>query len=41
MVIEAVLPEDVTEDDVNSWLTPIRDDLQVDINVRTIPMVEL
>ncbi len=41
MVIEAVLPEGIAEEDVNSWLAPIRDDLQVDITVRTIPMVEL
>jgi glycine cleavage system transcriptional repressor len=41
MVIEAVLPENVEEEDVHGWLTPIRDDLQVDITVRTIPTVEL
>ena len=41
MVIEAVLPENVEEEDVDGWLTPIRDDLQVDITVRTIPTVEL
>lgn len=41
MVIEAVLPEGIEEQEVNSWLAPIRDDLQVDITVRTIPMVEL
>ena len=41
MVIEAVLPENVAEEDVDGWLTPIRDDLQVDISVRTIPTVEL
>ena len=41
MVIEAVLPEGIEEDNVNSWLAPIRDDLQVDITVRTIPTVEL
>lgn len=41
MVIEAVLPEGAEEEDLNSWLAPIRDDLQVDITVRTIPTVEL
>ena len=41
MVIEAALPEGVEEDDVDDWLSPIRDELQVDITVRTIPTVEL
>ncbi len=41
MVIEAALPEGVDEEDVDNWLAPIRDELQVDINVRTIPTVEL
>lgn len=41
MVIEAALPEGIEENDVNGWLTPIRNDLQVDISVRTIPTVEL
>ena len=41
MVIEAALPEDVEEDDVNNWLAPIRDELQIDITVRTIQTVEL
>ncbi len=41
MVIEAMLPEGVEEEDVNTWLAPIRDELQVDITVRTIPTVEL
>lgn len=41
MVIEATLPEGVEEEDVNAWLAPIRDELQVDITVRTIPTVEL
>ncbi len=41
MVLEAVLPEAVTEEDVNAWLAPIRDELQVDITVRIIPTVEL
>ena len=41
MILEAVLPEDVDESDVNTWMDPIREDLQVDITVRTIPTVEL
>lgn len=41
MVIEAALPEDVEEEDVNRWLAPIRDELQIDITVRTIQTVEL
>lgn len=41
MVIEATLPEGVEEEDVNAWLAPIRDKLQIDITVRTIPTVEL
>ncbi len=41
MVIEATLPEGVEEEDVNAWLEPIRDELQIDITVRTIPTVEL
>lgn len=41
MILEAALPEGVTESDVNGWMNPIREDLQVDITVRTIPTVEL
>ena len=41
MVIEAALPEGVEEQDVDNWLSPIRDELQVDITVRTIQTVEL
>jgi len=41
MVIEATLPEGVAEEAVNNWLAPIRDELQIDITVRTIPTVEL
>ena len=41
MVIEAALPEGVEEDDVNGWLSPIREELQIDITVRAIPTVEL
>jgi glycine cleavage system transcriptional repressor len=41
MVIEATLPEGVEEGDVDNWLAPIRDELQVDISVRIIPTVEL
>jgi glycine cleavage system transcriptional repressor len=41
MVIEASLPEGADENDVNNWLAPIRDELQIDITVRAIPTVEL
>jgi glycine cleavage system transcriptional repressor len=41
MVLEAILPEGVEEDEVNTWLDPTREKLQVDITVRTIPTVEL
>jgi len=41
MVIEAALPEGVEEEDVDNWLSPIRDEMQVDITVRTIQTVEL
>lgn len=41
LVIEASLPPGVEEADVNNWLAPVRDELQVDISVRTIPTVEL
>jgi glycine cleavage system transcriptional repressor len=41
MVIEATLPEKVEEEDVNRWLAPVRNELQIDITVRTIPTVEL
>lgn len=41
MVLEAALPEGVEEKDVDTWLAPIRAELQVDITVRAIPTVEL
>jgi glycine cleavage system transcriptional repressor len=41
MIIEAILPETTSEQDVNGWMTPLREQLQVDISVRTIPQVEL
>lgn len=41
MMIEAVLPESVSEEDVDTWMGPLREQLQVDITVRTIPQVEL
>ena len=41
LILESTLPEGVTESDVNGWMNPIREDLQVDITVRTIPTVEL
>jgi glycine cleavage system transcriptional repressor len=41
MILEAILPEGVEEDDVNGWMAPLREKLKVDISVRTIPTVEL
>lgn len=41
MIIEAVLPAGISEQDVDAWMTPLREQLQVDISVRTIPQVEL
>lgn len=41
MIIEAVLPEAISEQDVDAWMAPLREQLQVDISVRTIPQVEL
>jgi glycine cleavage system transcriptional repressor len=41
MIIEAVLPAGVREQDVDAWMAPLRGQLQVDISVRTIPQVEL
>jgi len=41
LVLEASLPQGVEEEEVNTWLAPVRDELQVDITVRTIPTVEL
>lgn len=41
MILEAVLPPGIGEEDVNAWMGPLRDQLQVDISVRTIPTVEL
>jgi glycine cleavage system transcriptional repressor len=41
MIIEAVLPAGVSEQDVDAWMAPLREQLQVDISVRTIPQVEL
>jgi hypothetical protein len=35
------LPQGIEEEEVNAWLTPVREELQVDITVRTIPTVEL
>lgn len=40
LLIEATLPAGIEEEDVNTWLTPVRDEMQVDITVRTIPTVE-
>lgn len=41
MIIEAVLPAAISEQDVDLWMTPLREQLEVDISVRTIPQVEL
>jgi len=41
MIIEAVLPAQISEHDVDGWMGPLREQLQVDISVRTIPRVEL
>ncbi|MBW2504949.1 MAG: amino acid-binding protein [Deltaproteobacteria bacterium] len=41
MVLEVTLPQGIMEEDLNRWLMPVRDELQVDISVRTIPRVEL
>jgi len=41
MILEAILPAGVSEQEVDVWMTPLREQLQVDINVRTIPQVEL
>jgi glycine cleavage system transcriptional repressor len=41
MMIEAVLPGSISEADVDGWMGPLREQLQVDISVRTIHQVEL
>jgi glycine cleavage system transcriptional repressor len=41
MMIEAVLPGSISEQDVDTWMGPLREQLKVDISVRTIPQVEL
>jgi glycine cleavage system transcriptional repressor len=41
MIIEAVLPAGISEPDVDVWMAPLREQLQVDISVRTIHQVEL
>ncbi len=41
LILEATLPENVTEDDVDTWMSPLREELQVDISVRTIASAEL
>lgn len=41
LILEASLPGDVTEDDIDTWMAPLREELQVDISVRTIPSAEL
>lgn len=41
LVLEATLSESISEQDVDSWMAPLRDEMQVDISVRTIPSAEL
>jgi glycine cleavage system transcriptional repressor len=41
MIIEAILPKGISELSVDQWMAPLREQLQVDISVRTIPQVEL
>ncbi len=41
LMLEAVLPENMTEQDIDTWVAPLRDELQVDITVRTIHTAEL
>jgi glycine cleavage system transcriptional repressor len=41
MIIEAILPEGISDHEVDQWMTPLREQLQVDITVRTIPQMEL
>jgi glycine cleavage system transcriptional repressor len=41
LILEAVLPQNITEEDVDAWMSPLRNELQVDISVRTIPTAEL
>jgi glycine cleavage system transcriptional repressor len=41
MILEAVLPAGISEQEVNALMNPLREQLQVDISVRTIPTVEL
>lgn len=41
LILEAILPPGISEQDVNRLMEPLRTELQVDISVRTIPTVEL
>jgi hypothetical protein len=41
LILEATLPENITDEDVDQWMSPLRKELQVDITVRTIPTAEL
>lgn len=41
LMLEATLPQDVSESEVDAWMSPLRQDLQIDISVRTIPTAEL
>ena len=41
LILEATLPENITDEDVDQWMSPLRKELQIDITVRTIPTAEL
>ncbi|PLY07731.1 MAG: amino acid-binding protein [Desulfuromonas sp.] len=41
MMIEAVLPENKTVEEIASWMNQVRQELEVDISVRSITPVEL
>jgi len=41
MMIEAVLPEDKTVDEIEAWMEAVKQELEVDISVRSITPVEL
>lgn len=41
LMLEAALPENKTEQDVDAWMAPLRDELHVDINIRAIHTAEL
>lgn len=41
LMLEAALPEVMTEQDIDTLMAPLRDELQVDITIRTIHTAEL